>query len=120
MAPTPITPQEVAGPYVSEAATQLTTPTWTAADATNGNKIVIPKRRLLVMFRNDNAEAQHVSVASSNDPYGRSAPIDQLDIAAGEYGMRIFEPVGWEQVLGGRDLLITAESVDIKILAIPV
>lgn len=119
MAPTVIAPQEVAGPYISESATQLTTPTWTAMDATNGNKITIPKRRLLVMFRNDNVAAQHVTVAASNDPYGRSAPITQLDIAAGAYAARIFEPVGWEQTLGGRDLLITPESVDVKVLAIP-
>lgn len=119
MAPTVITPQEVAGPYISEAATQLTTPTWTAGDATNGNKVVIPNRRILLLFRNDNVAAQYVTIASSNDPYGRTAPITQLDIGAGAYAARIFEPVGWEQTLGGRDLLITPESTDVNILAIP-
>ncbi|MCA9974235.1 MAG: hypothetical protein KDE56_27095 [Anaerolineales bacterium] len=120
MAPTAITPVEVAGPYISEAVAQLTTPTWTAGDATNGNKVTIPNRRILLLFRNDNVAAQYVTIASSNDPYGRTAPITQLDIAAGAYAARFFEPVGWEQTLGGRDLLITPESTDINILAIPV
>jgi hypothetical protein len=119
MAPTPVTPQTVAGPYVSESATQLTPLTWTAADATNGNKITIPNRRILILFNNTNAAAQHVTIASSNDPYGRTAPITELDIAIGGLVGRIFEPVGWEQTLGGRDLLITAESADVDILAIP-
>ena len=119
MAPTVIAPQEVAGPYISEAATQLTAVTWTAGDPTNGNKIVIPGRRILLLFRNDNVAAQWVTIASSNDPYGRTAPITELDIAIGGYAARIFEPVGWEQTLGGRDLTVTPESVDVFILAIP-
>ena len=119
MALTTVTPQEVAGPYVSEAAAQLTALTWTAMDATNNNKVVIPNRRVLILFRNDNAAAQYVTIASSNDPYGRTAPITQLDIAIGGYAGRIFEPVGWEQTLGGRDLMITPESTDVNILVIP-
>jgi len=119
MAPTVIAPQEVAGPYVSEAATQLTAVTFTAMDATNGNKITIPRRRMLLIFNNTNVAAQHVTIAASNDPYGRSAPITQLDIPAGGFAARIFEPVGWEQTLGGRDLVITPESVDVDVLAIP-
>jgi len=119
MAPTAISPQEVAGPYISEALTQLTTVTWTAGDATNSNKIVMTTRRILLLFRNDNVAAQYVTIAASNDPYGRTAPITQLDIGASAYAARIFEAVGWEQTLGGRDLLITPESTDINILAIP-
>lgn len=117
---TVIAPQAVAGPYLSEAAVaQLTAITWTAGDPTNGNKIVIPGRRMLLLFRNDNAAAQYVTIESSNDPYGRAATITQLDIAIGGYTARIFEPVGWEQTLGGRDMTITPESADVFILAIP-
>lgn len=119
MAPTVIAPQEVAGPYISEAATQLTAVTWTAGDPTNGNKIVMTTRRIMLLFRNDNVAAQYVTIAASNDPYGRTAPITQLDIGIGAYNARIFEAVGWEQTLGGRDLLITPESADVFILAIP-
>jgi hypothetical protein len=119
MAETVIAVQEVAGPYVSEAAAQLTAVTWTAGDPANGNKIVMTTRRVLLLFRNDNIAAQFVTIAASNDPYGRTAPITELDIAIGGYAARIFEAVGWEQTLGGRDLSVTPESADVFILAIP-
>jgi len=80
----------VAGPYVSEAATQLTAVTFTAMNATNGNKITMPGRRILIIFNNTNVAAQHVTIAASNDPYGRSAPITQLDIPAGSHHSRWF------------------------------
>lgn len=119
MALTSVSPQTVAGPYIAESATQLTALTWTAMDATNGNKIVMPGRRILLLFRNDNVAAQWVTIEGSNDPYGRDTTISQLDIAAGGYAARIFEPVGWEQTLGGRDLTLDAESTDVFVLAIP-
>lgn len=119
MAETVIAVQEVAGPYVSEAATQLTAVTWTAMDATNGNKIVMTTRRVLLLFRNDNVAAQYVTINGSNDPYGRDTTISQVDIGIGGYAARILEPVGWEQTLGGRDLSLMPESTDVFVLAIP-
>jgi hypothetical protein len=119
MAETVIAVQEVAGPYVSESETQITAVTWTAMDPTNGNKIVMTTRRVLLLFRNDNVAAQWVTIEGSNDPYGRDTTISQLDIGIAGYGAKIIEPVGWEQTLGGRDLSLISESADVFVLAIP-
>lgn len=119
MAATAISPQEVAGPYISESATQLTTFTWTAIDIVNTNSIVIPNRRILLLFRNDDVAEKTVTITSSDNPYGRSADVSAFAMASGAYAGRIFEPVGWEQTLGGKDLSITANDADIKVLAIP-
>jgi len=52
MAATAIAEQVVAGPYVAESGTQMTTVTFTAADATNGNEIVMTTGRTLVIVQN--------------------------------------------------------------------
>lgn len=120
MAATEISTQNVAGPYVREGTTQLTTLTLTESDPTNMNKIVIGGNKTLILFRNTDTEnAEWVTVYGSDDAYGRTADINQNDIDASGWAGFIFAPHGWEGSLGGRDLLIDTESTDVDIVAIP-
>ena len=113
--------QPVAGAYVPEAETQFSTLTMTAADAVNMNSVVMSTGRCLVLIQNaDGANAEWLTAFSSPDPFGRKADIEQESIAAGGWRAFIFEARGWEQTLGGRDLLLDSESVDVKLLAIPI
>ena len=115
---TTIVAQEVIGAYVAEgAATQLSTLTWTAADTT-GNTISFPGSRVLVLFRNSGASVRTVAVTSSADPYGRKGDIGATNLAAGAIFGKVFEARGWEQTLGGRDLLVTASHAEVLIAAI--
>lgn len=121
MAATAIAEQEVLGPYVLETATQFTTLTETASDPTNMNTVTVSTGRCLLLFHNsDGANAYWVTVNSSEDPQGRTADISQEDIAANGWAARIFEPRGWEQELGGRNLLFDTENAAIKVIAIPI
>lgn len=118
MAATVIAPQDILGAYVSESATtQLTTPTFTAVDIVNTNSITMTGRKLLLLFRNDDVATQTVTISSSDDSYGRTGDITTEDVAASAYAMRIFEPPGWEQTLGGRNIIITASDADMKVAA---
>lgn len=120
MAATAIAEQEVLGAYVNEGATQFTTLTMTESDPTNMNKIVMSTGRCLVIFQNtDGVNAEWVTAHASDDPFGRATDITEQDIAASGWAAYIFEPRGWEQNLGTRDLLIDTESTDVDILAIP-
>lgn len=121
MAATVLAEQEVLGAYVNEADTQFTTLTMTAIDPTNMNKVTMSTGRVLVIWNNsDVANPEWVTVDATDDPYGRSTDITQQSIPASGWVAFFFEPRGWEQTLGGRDLLIDGESTDVKILAIPV
>ena len=121
MTATVLAEQEVLGPYVLETDAQFTTLTFTDGDDANMNSIVMSTGRCLVLFRNtDDDTDAWVTVVSSNDPHGRTADITQEDIGFGEYGAHIFEARGWEQTLGGRNLLIDVENNTIEILAIPI
>jgi len=121
MAATSIAEQAVAGAYTKEGGTRLATLTMTESDPTNMNSIVMSTGRVLVLFQNtDGVNAEWVTVKSSKDAYGRYADIDEEDIAATKWGAFLFAPQGWEQTLGGRNLLIDTESTDVDILAIPV
>lgn len=120
MAATAIAEQAVVGAYIQETATQFTTLTMTAGDAANMNKVVMSGRRVLLIIQNsDAANAEWVTVYASDDAYGRATNITQQSIPASGWAAYIFEPGGWEQTLGGRDLLFDPESADLKFVAIP-
>lgn len=121
MAATAVAEQAVLGAYVNEADTQFTTLTMTATDATNMNKITMSGQRVLVIWQNaDAVNPEWVTVTASDDPFGRATNITQQSIPASGWAAFFFEPRGWEQTLGGRDLLMDSESTDVKVLAIPV
>lgn len=115
---TAIAVQRANGPYESESASpRISALTWTPADTT-GNTITFPGSRVLVIFRNSGASVRTVAVTSSADPYGRKGDIPATNIAAGAIFAKIFEPRGWEQTLGGRDLMVTASHAEVLIAAI--
>lgn len=118
MAQTVIAEQEPAGPYVAEGATQFATTTFTAGDVTNGNKIIMSGSGVLLLVRNSGASAGTVSVASSKDKYGRKADITAFSIPAGAVVNRVFTPEGWEQVTGGRDLVLSPSAATIEFAAL--
>ena len=118
MAATVVAPQDALGAYVSESATQMTTLTWSAVDIVNTNSVTMTGRKLMLLFRNDDVGAVTITISSSENPYGRSADVTAFSIAASAYAVRIFEPVGWEQTLGGRNMIITASDADMKFAAI--
>jgi hypothetical protein len=118
MAATALAVQEAAATYAAEGSTQFATLTMTAGDATNGNKVVIPGSRVLVIAQTSTGVAYDIEVASSNDKQGRTADILQ-EIPLSSWAMRIFTPNGWEQTLGGKDLSITVENAAVLLLAIP-
>lgn len=122
MAATAIAEQAVASAYEkSDSATRLNTLTMTESDPANKNSIVMSTGRCLVLFQNTDAvNAEWVTVTSSKDAYGRYADITEEDIVASGWVAFLFEARGWEQTLGGRNLLIDTESSDVDILAIPV
>ena len=121
MAATAIAEQVVLGAYVNEGETQFTTLTMTAGDAAHKNKVVMSTGRCLVIFQNaDAANAEWVTVTASDDPDGRATDITQQSLPASSWAAFICEPRGWEQVLGGRDLLSDVESEDVKLVSIPV
>jgi len=121
MAYTAIAPQVTAGPYISEgAAAQMTTLTWTAGDATNLNEVTMTTKRILILVRNvSGGAAGTVTVTSSDDPYGRTSDITTFSVADTAFAGRIFEAPGWEQTLGGRNLLLTPSATTMEFLAIP-
>ena len=112
-----ITVQEINGPYVGSAdTTPMSALTWTAA-STAADTIVIPNHRLLLLVRNGGATPRLVTIASNYDAYGRKNDISDT-LAASEIWGFIFEPHGWEQSLGGKDLSITGAHGDVLIAAI--
>lgn len=115
-----ITVQEINGPYEpSSDTTPLSTLTWTAA-TTTGDTITMPGRKLLVLFRNSGASTRTYSVLSSPDAYGRKADIAATNIGAGAIVARFFEPHGWEQTHGGRDIAVVCNHAEVLIAAIAV
>lgn len=116
---TAIAEQPVLGAYVKEGATQFSTLTMTAGDAANMNSIVMGTGRCLVIFQNaDVSNPEWVTVDASDDPYGRAVDINQQSLAAASWAAFVFEPRGWEQTLGGRDLAITCSNAEVVIAAI--
>ena len=120
MAATAIAEQPVNGAYSLETATQFTTLTETAGDATNMNKVTMSGRKMLLLVHNsDGSNAEWLTVYASDDAHGRATNITQQSIPAAGWAAFVFEPHGWEQTLGGRDILFDPESADVKFIAIP-
>lgn len=113
--------QHIDGPYVAgNDAAPISTLTWTACTAGGTDTVVIPGKRLLLLFRNSGASVRTVAISSSFDAYGRKADIAATNIAAGVIFGRIMEPHGWEQALGGRNIEFTADHAEVLVAAIAV
>ena len=119
MAETILALTDVAGPYTKETSTQFTTLTLAAGDATNGNKVSVA-RKILLLVENTDASPQTITVYSSPDPYGRYANITAFSIPAGALVARFFDAVGWESEYGGNQLEFTVSDAAVLVTAIPV
>lgn len=119
MAETAVTQHTPAGPYTAESASaKLATLTFTAVDTVNGNVITMRTGRTLLIVHNSDGSPGTITVESSADRYGREADITAFSIAGNAFATRIFTPEGWEQTVGGRDLVITGSATTMKIAAI--
>ncbi|MCB0056468.1 MAG: hypothetical protein KDE45_05560 [Caldilineaceae bacterium] len=119
MAETILALTDVAGPYTKETSTQFTTLTLAAGDATNGNKVSVA-RKILLLVENTAGAPGTVTVNGSPDPFGRTAPITAFSVAAGARVARFFDAVGWEGEYGGNQLSFTVSATTMKLVAIPV
>lgn len=116
---TEIAVQKINGPFEpSSNTTPLSTLTWTAADPA-GNTIVMPNKKVLVLFRNSGASTRTIA-ATSSYLYGRTADIPPTNLAAGALYGRFFEPRGWEGTLGAGDLNVVCNHAEVLIAAIQV
>lgn len=87
--------------------------TWTAADPTDKEEIVLTGRQLL-LIRNTHADTDYyVTINSVDNQWGRSEDIHQVDIGDGE--MVVWGPIaldGWQQP--GGLLFLEAENAAIE------
>lgn len=109
---------DIAGPYKPEGTTpQLTTSAFVAC-AVAGNTVPVDKPILLILRNTDNSNPYTVTFPSSQDPYGRTAPITTFSIAANGIVMRKFAPEGWENAVGSGLMDFTVENVAIEAMAV--
>jgi hypothetical protein len=115
-----ITVQTPNASYTSEGtAAQFNALSWTAC-ATTGDTFVIPGRKVLVLWRNSGASTRTITIPSSADPHGRKADIAATNIAAGAIYGRFFEPLGWEQTLGSKNIEFTANHAEVLVAVLAV
>lgn len=115
---TALTSQTPKGPYPGTVAANDLDITFAAMDAVNGNSVTL-NGPLLLLFRNDNAGAQTVTINSTTDPYNRSGDVSAYSIGAGEYAAFIVKPLGWIQSDGALYLDTSSADVKIAVLKLP-
>ena len=114
MARTALTPIDAPASYATGGAAL----TWTAADPTNKNEVILTGREIL-LARNDDAAAQTVTVHSVGDPYSRTGDASR-EIAAGEYGVfQMFPTCGWQQSNGKLNIDAASANVKFAVLRLP-
>jgi hypothetical protein len=117
---TTIAVQEINGPYEpSSDTTPFSTLTWTAASAGTDN-VIIPDKRVLLLFRNSGASTRTIAIASSYDAFGRKADIPATNIGAGLIFGRFLEPRGWEQELGSKNVEFACSHAEVLVAAIAI
>lgn len=116
---TDLTSVEIAQPYESESATQLTNLTFTALASGSTHTIPVGTRGVLLVINNTNATtAVTTTISSSSDPYGRTADITAFSCTAGELYARKFLPSGWENAAGSGKINVTVSASGLEFCAI--
>jgi hypothetical protein len=59
-------------------------------------------------------------VFASDDPFGRTADITQQSIPASGWAAYIFEPRGWEQELGSKNVEFACSHAEVLVAAIAI
>lgn len=114
MAETTLTVQQLIGRYptlpVSANAADIT---FAACDDVNGNDFVSQGNEIL-LFRNDDAGAQTVTISSVADGKNRTGDITTYSIGAGEYAaFGVFPPDGWRPSDG--KVVFAASDANVKV-----
>lgn len=115
MARTVLTPIDVPDKY----GTAGVAITWTAWDATNGNRFLCTGREIL-LARNVGAGAQTVTVTSQNDPQGRTGDISADSIAAGAFACyQRFPLSGWADANNYVNIDGSTTDIEFAVLRLP-
>lgn len=94
MARTPLTVQQLTGPY--PASLNLDDLVWTAADEINANSFALTGKEI-ILVRNDNVGVQTVTLTSIADPTSRTGNVTKA-VSAGEYAVfQASDLTGWMQ-----------------------
>lgn len=116
MARTILTPTLVPADY----ATAGVAVTFTAWDATNGNRFKATGREILLAKNTHASAAQTVTVTSQNDPFGRSGNITADSIAAGALHVyQLFPLSGWADSSGYISVDSSTTDIQFAVLRIP-
>lgn len=92
--------------------------TFTALSAGADDTFVSTGRELLI-FRNDDAGAQSVTITSETDPQGRTGDTT-LSMAAGTYAVsQLFPRVGWAASNGLISIVCTVATIYVAVLRLP-
>ena len=115
---TALTPQTPKGPYPGTVSAEDLDFTWAALDDANGNEFAFTGREL-VMFRNDDAAPQTITLTSSNDPMKRLGNIPTYSIGIGEYAAFWAGAIaGWSQ--SGQKFFIDCSDPNIMVAVIKI
>lgn len=110
---------EIAQPYLSELATQMTTLAFTAVATGATHTIPVGTRGVLLLVKNSNATtARTITVSSTPDPFGRTADIEAFSVTAGAMVARKFLPAGWENAAGSGKINFTVSGDGLECCAI--
>jgi hypothetical protein len=114
MARTLVAGQSTGAPY--EAA--LTTTTFTACDAANGNYTPTNGQQVLVFYNSD-TNPHTVTVFSAKDAEGRTQDITAFSIAAGAFAHTAkFPIIGWQDSGGNLDFTASDATVKVAVLTV--
>jgi hypothetical protein len=108
-----ITVQNLPGAYpVTPLPAESADFTWGATDL--GGDTFPAEERTILLFRNDNAAPQTVTVTSQTDPFRRLGSITTYSIGIGEYAaFGPFPPLGWADAAG--DVNIVSSAIDVMV-----
>ena len=87
-----------------------------AADATNGDSVVMRAGLMLIARNTDGAASHHLTVHSFPDPFDREGNVEHDIPASGAIVTQAFPVAGWAQA--DRRLWYTADSVLVEVAAV--
>lgn len=94
--------------------------TFTAADTSNLNEVVLSGREILLVYNSDGTNPYTFTVTSVADALGRTGDITTYSLAAGEYGVvGPFPVIGWSQSNGKLYFQGSNAAIKFAIIKIP-
>jgi len=94
--------------------------TYTAGDIVNNEQTPLTGREI-VLIENTDAGAQTITFTSTNDTFGRTQDITAYSMAANDFAMfGPFEQTGWLQTDGNLYFTVSAVTMRIAVVRLPV